>query len=200
MTSKQAKTWMICGLGLVAVLTMVSCSSVEPTDDPGIDRMGRYILMSKGPEAEVVVGYRYAQQNLGSEWLLLEIAASSPPKQSARIERSKVSLKTPAGQVIPLASQSEFGQDYTRLQSSIRAADVVRDPMDYWPPRKQNCPIQFFVAPGSGVVFDEFTVNDFRACQGRFFFKVPAGVQPGRYVLSIELEESEIRIPIPLEG
>jgi len=72
--------------------------------------------------------------------------------------------------------------------------------MDYWPPRKQKCAIRFFVAPGSGVSFDEFTVNDFRVCEGRFFFRIPGGVQPGRYVLTIELEESEIRVPIPLEG
>jgi hypothetical protein len=70
--------------------------------------------------------------------------------------------------------------------------------MDYWPPRKQQCAIRFFVAPGEGVAFDEVTVNDFRACQGRFFFRVPGGVQAGRYVLAIDLEESEIRIPFTL--
>lgn len=184
----------------VTVMGLVACSSAEPTDDPGVDRMGKYILMGTGPEAEVVVGYRYAQQNLGAEWLLLEIAATSPPNQTARIERSKVSIKTPNGTTVPLATQTEFSEAYRGLQSSIRASDVVRDPMDYWPPRKQSCDIRFFVAPGSGVSFDEFSVNDFRACQGKFFFKIPGGVQAGRYVLSIDFEESEIKIPIPLEN
>jgi hypothetical protein len=200
MTSSDIKKSAAAVLFVLTALGLVACSSAEPTDDPGVDRMGKYILMSRGPEAEVVVGYRYAQQNLGAEWLLLEIAATSPPKQNARIERSKVSIKTPNGTTVPLATQTEFSEAYRGLQSSIRASDVVRDPMDYWPPRKQNCDIRFFVAPGSGVSFDEFSVNDFRACQGKFFFKIPGGVQAGRYVLSIDFEESEIRIPIPLEN
>lgn len=200
MTSIDIKKAAAACLVLVAVMGGLACSSAEPTDDPGVDRMGQYLLMNKGPEAEVVVGYRYAQQTLGAEWLLLEIAMTSPPNQTARILRSNVSIKTPGGKVVPLATQTEFNEAYGGLQSRIRAADVVRDPMDYWPPRKQTCEIRFFTAPGAGVVFDEVTVNDFRACQGRFFFKIPGGVQAGRYVLSIDLEESEISIPIPLEN
>ena len=199
MTSFDIKKAVAASLVLVAVMGVMACSSAEPTDDPGVDRMGKFILMSKGPEAEVVVGYRYAQQTLGSEWLLLEIAMTSPPNQTARILRSNVSIKTPAGNVVPMATQPEFNEAFRGLQAYIRAADVVRDPMDYWPQRKQNCAIRFFVAPGEGVAFDEVTVNDFRACQGRFFFKIPGGVQPGRYVLTIDLEESEIRVPIPFE-
>jgi hypothetical protein len=200
MTSFDIRNSAAAILFAATALGLAACSSAVPTDDPGVDRMGKFILMGSGPEAEVVVGYRYAQQNLGSDWLLLEIAATSPPNQSARIERSNVSIKTPTGAVVPLATQSEFNEAYRGLQSSIRASDVVRDPMDYWPPRKQNCGIRFFVAPGAGVSFDEVSVNDFRACQGKFFFNIPGGVQPGRYVLSIDFEESEIRIPIPLEN
>jgi len=184
--------------GLLALVAVAStgCSSAQPTDDPGVDRMGQYILMNKGPEAEVVVGYRHAENNLGSEWLLLEMAVSSPAGQTARIKRENVSVKTPAGLTVPLATQREFGQAYaTSLRPFVKAADVVRDPMDYWPPRKQQCPIQFFVPPGEGVSFDEVSVNDFRACEGRFFFNIPGGVQTGRYVLTIDLQESEIRIP-----
>jgi len=183
----------------LAAIALTGCSTAQPTDDPGVDRLGEYLLINKGPEAEVIVGYRYAGRNLGSDWLLLEMAVTSPPGQSATIERGKVSLKTPAGATVPLAEQRDFNQAYASLQSSLKAADVVRDPMDYWPPRKEACPIQFFVGPGDGVSFDEVTVNDFRACQGRFFFEIPGGVQTGRYVLTIDLEESEVRIPFTLE-
>lgn len=183
----------------LAAAALMGCSSAEPTDDPGVDRMGQYVLINKGPEAEMVIGYRHAQNNLGSEWLLLEAAVTSPPGQTARIEREKVSVRTPVGTVVPLATQKEFNQAYSSLQAFLRKADVVREPMDYWPPRKQDCPFQFFVGPGQGVSFDEFSVNDFRACQGRLLFDIPGGVQPGRYVLSIDLEESEIEIPFTLE-
>lgn len=185
-------------LGIIA-FALLGCSSVEPTDDPGIDRLGQYLLINRGPEAEVIVGYRHAEKNLGSQWLLLEMAVTSPPGQTARIKRENVSVTTPAGATIPLATQREFNEAYAPLQGFLRAADVVRDPMDYWPPRKEDCPIQFFVQPGEGVSFDEFSVNDFRACQGRFLFEIPGGVQAGRYVLDIDLEESEVRIPFTLE-
>jgi hypothetical protein len=184
---------------VVAVISLVGCSSAKPTDDPGVDRMGKYILMNKGPEVEVVVGYRHAQNSLGSEWLLLEIAMTSPVGQTARVLRENVAVRTPAGATIPLATQREFTEDYGTLQPFLRSADVVRDPMDYWPPRKDTCAIRFFVEPGTGVSFDEVTVNDWRACQGRFLFKIPGGVQAGRYVLTIDLEESEIRIPFTFE-
>jgi hypothetical protein len=185
---------------VIASLALGGCSSAEPTDDPGVDRMGQYILMSKGPEAEVVIGYRHAQNQLGSEWLLLEVAMTSPPGQTAQVERKNISVRTPAGVTIPMATQTEFGQDFASLQAFISAANVARDPMDYWPPRKQTCPLEFFVEPGRGVAYDQVTVNDFRACQGRFMFKIPGGVQPGRYVLTIDLKESEIRIPFTFEN
>jgi hypothetical protein len=184
---------------VVAVISLVGCSSAKPTDDPGVDRMGKYILMNKGPEVEVVVGYRHAQNSLGSEWLLLEIAMTSPVGQTATIKRENVSVSTPAGVKIPLATQTEFNQDYGTLQSFLHAADVVRDPMDYWQPRTKTCAIRFFVTPTEGISFDEVSFNFLRACQGRFLFKIPGGVQAGRYVLTIDLEESEIRIPITFE-
>ena len=185
--------------GTLAVLTAIGCSSAQPTEDPGVDRLGRYTLISKGPEAEVALGYRHAQNNLGSDWLLLEMAATSPSGQTATFERDRISVRTPAGATIPLATQAEFGADYSKLRPFLNKADIARDPMDYWPPRKRNLPLRFFAAPGTEVVFDEVTVNDFRAVQGRLMFKIPGGVQAGRYVLTIELEESEVRIPFTLE-
>jgi hypothetical protein len=54
------------------------------------------------------------------------------------------------------------------------------------------------VAPGEGVVFNEVTLNDRRACYGRLFFNVSGGIQPGRWVFGVDLPESEIRIPFEL--
>jgi hypothetical protein len=188
-------------LGCIAVIAAIAsgCSSAQPTEDPGVERLGRYILINKGPEAEVAIGYRHAENNLGSEWLLLEVAITSPARQIAEIRRENVSVRTPAGVTVPLATQQEFNEAYRSLLPFLKQADVARDPMDYWPPRKEKCAIQFFVAPGAAVSFDQVTVNDFRACEGRFFFEIPGGVQAGRYVLTIDLPESEIRIPFTFE-
>lgn len=196
MDSFELKRILTLGLVTAAVVGFVGCSSAQPTDDPGIDRMGKYIVMNKGSQAEVAIGYRYAQKSLGSQWLLLEMAMTSPPKQTAVMRREDVAVKTPAGETVPLATQREFNQAYGTLQPVLRAADVARDPMNYWPPRKSICEIRFFSVPGTSVSFDEVTVNDFRACEGRFLFNIPDGVQAGRYVLTMKLDKSEIEIPI----
>src|SRR4030042_916182 len=106
-----------------------------------------------------------------------------------------VPTETPAGVQVPAASQKAFGEAYGKMRNKISQANVARDPMDYFPPNRLPCSLDLFVTPGEGVAFDQATVNDRRTCQGKLFFYIPGGVQPGRYVLGIDLQEDEIRIP-----
>jgi hypothetical protein len=184
-------------LGVTVAIT--SCSSAVPTETPGVERLGQYILRAKGAQADVVVAYRYASLNLGNEWLLLEVALSSPAGQSAEFRREGIWVITPDGVRVPAASQKAFGEAFRTIQNQITQANVVRDPMDYFPPNRVKCSLQLYVAPGEGVVFDKVAVNDRRACEGKLFFYIPGGVQPGRYVLGMEVAEDEIRIPFTME-
>jgi len=183
-----------------AVVVVTACSSAVPTETPGVERLGQYILRQNGSEADVVLGYKYASQSLGEEWLLLELAITSPSGESAKFERENIWVRTPEGVQIPAASQKAFGEAYAEMRNRISQANVTRDPMDYFPPNRLPCSLDLYVAPGEGVAYDQVTVNDRRACQGKLFFYVPGGVQPGRYVLGIDLEEDEIRIPFTLES
>lgn len=185
---------------LGAVVAAVACSSAVPTETPGVEQLGQYLMRQNGSEADVVVGYKHAAQSLGDEWLLLELAISSPSGESAKFERENIWVRTPAGVQVPAASQKAFGEAYGSMRNTIAQANVARDPMDYFPPNRQPCTLDLFVAPGEGVAFDQVTVNDRRACQGKLFFYIPGGVQPGRYVLGIDLQEDEIRIPFNLEA
>jgi hypothetical protein len=178
--------------------TMVSCSTGTPTDTPGVERMGQYILKQFGPELWTVLGYRFANSQMAEEWMIVEVGFSSPSGQNARVERKNIFLRSPAGDTIPLPSQREFNEAYGALRPVIAKADVDRDPLDYFPPSRIECAVQFFVTPGGGVSFDEVTVNDKRGCYGRLFFNVPGGIQSGRWTLGVDLEESEIRIPFEL--
>ena len=92
----------------------------------------------------------------------------------------------------------EFNQAYASLRPVISRANVDRDPLDYFPPSRMECNIQFFVTPGAGVAFEEIVVNDRRGCFGRFYINVPGGIQAGRWVFGIDQPESEIRIPFDL--
>lgn len=186
-------------LAVVGVAIVYSgCSSSEPTDTPGVERLGEFILRQQGPELWTVLGYRFAASTLGDEWLILEVGLSSPNGQNSRVEREGVSVRTPSGETIPLATQAEFAEAYGVLRSTLRQADVNRDPLDYFPPNRIECGINFFAAPGEAIVFDQVTLNDQRGCYGRLFFKVPGGIQSGRWVFNIDLAESEIHIPFRL--
>jgi hypothetical protein len=179
-------------------LTMTSCSTGTPTDTPGVERLGQFILKQFGPELWTVLGYRFANSQLGEEWMILEVGFSSPNGQTATVKRENVFLRSPAGDRIPLPSQREFNEAYGSLRPVIAKADVDRDPLDYFPPSRIECRVQFYVTPGEGVSFDEVTVSDKRGCFGRLFVKVPGGIQSGRWVFGVDLEESEIRIPFEL--
>jgi len=183
---------------LITVAAVAGCSSAVPTEDPGVVRLGEYILRQTGPEVDAVLGYRFASASVGDEWLILEVALTSPNGQSATIKRENVFVRTPSGQRIPLATQREFNEAYGGLRPTLQKAAVSRDPMDYFNASRRDCALGFFTTPGGGVSFDELTLNDRRGCQGQLFFRVPGGIQPGRWVLGIDLEESEIRVPFPI--
>jgi hypothetical protein len=179
-------------------VTLTGCSTATPTDTPGVDRMGQYVLKQFGPELWTVLGYRFANSQLGDEWMILEVGLSSPNGQSAKVTREDIFLLSPSGNRIPLATQRQFNEAWGALRPVIQRANVDRDPLEYFPPSRIECAIQFFVAPGQGVSFDEVTLNDRRGCFGRLFIQVPGGIQAGRWTLGIDLEESEIRIPFEL--
>jgi hypothetical protein len=179
-------------------ITLFSCSTATPTDTPGVERMGRYVLKQFGPELWTVLGYRFANTQIGDDWMILEVGLSSPNGQDARVTRGDIFLRSPGGTQIPLQTQTAFNEAYGSLRPVIAKADIDRDPLGYFPPSREECAIQFFVIPGGGVSFDEVTVNDRRGCYGRLYFNVVGGIQPGRWVLGIDLPESEIRIPFEL--
>jgi len=175
-------------------------SAATPTDTPGVERLGDYILRNAAKDVEVVMGYRHAAKNLGQEWLVLEVALSAPTGETATIKRENIFVRAPDGTRVPLATQEEFGEAYSGLRARLRQADIQRDPMDYFPPSRQPCGLELFAEPGTAVTFQQLSVDWKRACEGKLFFRIPGGVQPGRYVLGMDLEESQIRIPFSLES
>jgi len=185
---------MVCGL---VVLTL-SCSSAVPTDTPGVDEVGKYLLRQKGPELWTVLGFKFAAQSISQDWLILEVTFTTPNTVTATIERDDIWIKTPDGTKIPAATQNLFAEDYGSLRSTIKQANIVRDPMDYWPPNREPCAVQFYVPPGEGISYDSVSLNDRRGCEGKLFFKVPGGIDPGRWTFGIDLDESTVRIPFNL--
>jgi len=49
-----------------------------------------------------------------------------------------------------------------------------------------------------GLASDEVPVNTFQLCSGPLVFRVPGGVQPGRWHLVIELKKNRVDVPFEL--
>jgi hypothetical protein len=186
----------------VAVLStlLVGCTGVaiSPTDPPELEMVGDGVLRYRGVELWIVVEYQYAATSVGSRWLLLDVGATAAENQTATIERDKVFVRTPAGRRVPLATQSEFGLAFNDLRGRLRRANVLQNATYSFPATRRPCRFEFFTVPGAGVTYDSVWLNDKRVCYERLLFDVPGGVAPGRWVLGIDLEESDIRIPFQL--
>jgi hypothetical protein len=190
-----------CQILIVILLAMAigaaGCSTATPTETPGVERISPTVLRYTGPETMIVFGYRFAKANPAEEWLLLDVAITGNGPSAVELDRGDIFVLTPSGTRILLATQQQFGAAYGQLQSLIVRADAAADSLDYFPGRRP-CQLRLFAAPGTGVPNTLVSLNDQRVCSGRLFFQVPAGVQQGRWVLGIDLPETDVRIPFEI--
>ncbi len=180
-----------------ALASLLACTTATPTETPGVDRLGATAVRYRGPQIEAVVSYRAATLGLGDDWLFLDVAVTGSGRDSVEVNRDKVAVQLPSGEVVPLASQHEFGEAYPQLAAVIERANIAAEPLDYWAGRR-DASLAFLTAPGEGLAMTSEWVNDQVVYQGRLYFFLPAGVQPGRYQLRIDLTESKVRIPFRL--
>jgi hypothetical protein len=146
----------------------------------------------------VVVGYRTANDSVGEEWLLLDagITLMSGVKNQ-NLTRDEVWVIDPEGQRIPLASQEEFSK--ASLRSLDARANMNRDSINYFPSGANTpCRIGFFTDVGTpvrGMAYDRVELSWNRACAGRLYFRVPDGIQYGRYFLNVRFDDSVVQVP-----
>jgi hypothetical protein len=177
----------------------LACSTATPTGTPGVDRIGRTMLRYDAGEVQVILSYAFANANPGEDWLFIDTAITGNTRDSVEVNRGKVAIRIPTGEVIPLAPQKEFGEAYPRLGATLARADIAAEPIDTYSDRRR-IGLDFLVVPGTGIALDAVWVNDRTVAIGRLFFDLPNGVQPGSYELRIDLKESKVRIPFTLGG
>lgn len=175
-------------------------SRLEPTTPPQVQLTGPHSAVWAGPQTWVAVDWQYAGANLAEEWLVLDVAITGAENRAATVERDEVFVRTPSGRRVSLASQRDLSQAWTDLRGGVRRAVMVADPISPFPGSRRGCRFNFFAVPGTRVTTDRVSVNDRRACRSLLFFQVPGGVEAGRWVFGIRLEESEVRIPFDLGG
>lgn len=198
---KRLSRNLLAGFFGVAVLT--GCASSNPDAPPPpvtqaeVEQVGATSVKYRGPDLELAMSYRFANMNLGMDWLLVDVAVTGARRLSVELKREKISLRTPDGETVPLPSQEELASAFSTIRAANQRADVAAEPLRYWGGRRL-CTLNFLVEPGSNIVMQSIWVNDERWCVGRLYFPLAGGVQPGRYELRVDLPESKVRVPFVL--
>lgn len=161
--------------------------------------MGEYVRVAYNNEGYATLGYRVANDSIGTEWMLLDAGVTvRKGTDTYALTRDAISLKTPDGKTIPLATQQEYA-DAHYLQALNKRAKMMRDTISYFPlDASHACAMRFFgdlSAPASSMSYDRVELAYDRACVGRLFFKIPGGIKVGQHWLVIKFAGSELEVP-----
>ncbi len=181
------------GTGLVAVSLAALAAPAAAAPWPGATEPGATTVIYRGPKIQVAVNDRYDRYHPGGKWLLLDTEMATVGG-TISIPRSAVAVRTPAGEVVPLASQRQFEAGYPQLTSAIILADFHRAKLDYFLPERPRA-MDLFRLHGVGWVLLSIVLDPFHNSYGRLYFHLPNGVQRGRYELLIGLPKSEVAVP-----
>jgi hypothetical protein len=180
-------------------LVLAGCTSAVDVGN-GVTRHGDYLYSYEGPELEATVATHQTVSALGETWLVLALNLRSvSPSGKLSIERSAVSVMTPDGRRLPLITQEAFRAAYSQIHTMVRRADFTIPSPQTDPRALRYCDRWFFAEVGEGFAADELYLFNFERCSGPLVFEVPGGVQPGRWRLIIELEESRVDVPFELD-
>ena len=167
---------------------------------PGVPQImtleGNFVRAAYNNEGYVIIGYQMAQRSIGEEWMLIEMGATVLEKvPDYKLLRDALSLETPDGKTVPLATVEEYRAGDTRAVEN--RSKVQRDSINYFPPSAHDaCRIGFFAPLESRAMpWDEVELSTNRACLGRIYFKVPGGIAYGQHWLNVKFEKSLIRVP-----
>ncbi len=169
------------------------------TPQPGVPEVftlqGEFVRLAYNHEGWVTLGYRVANQEVGKEWMLLDIGITLvDDAKPYTLKREAFTVTCPDGTVVPLASQRDI-MEAGYLPALNRRAQVAKDSVDYFPPLASTpCRLRFF-APAGKIVFDQAELDVQRACFGRLFFHLPGGIQLGQHWLNVQFASSVVRVP-----
>ena len=204
----KAKNALLLGLvGLVSVWAPAAQGGPRTQEKPtvqipkaGVPEVmtmeGKFVRAAYNNEGYVILGYQLANRSLGEEWMLLEVGITvREGVKNYTLTRDALSIETPDGKTIPLASiEDQRKANTAALQNRVR---VQRDSINYFPPSASRaCAMTFFPDLTSRAMpQDDVELSSTRACLGRLFFQVPGGIAYGQHWLNVKFEKSLIRVP-----
>jgi hypothetical protein len=204
------KVTSLSSLVIVSVMAMplaatndVLAQQTPPTvkiPQPGVPQLmtleGTWTRVAYNNEGYAILGYRLANLSIGEEWMLIEFGTTVRDRvPNYTMTRDALSLETPDGKKIPLASVIEYRK--ANLSALQNREKVQRDSINYFPPSvSQACRIGFFSElDDRALAYDQVELSSQRGCVGRLFFQVPGGITYGQYWLNVKFQKSLVRVP-----
>ena len=112
-----------------------------------------------------------------------------------------MTLRTPEGREIKLATQTRIGEDVVRIEQLLQNARVVsHDVPSYFTQRDRIEGMRLFRLPFGPVVHNDFVTDHHRVAVGPLFFESPTGRwEKGTYALVVRHAKGTAELPILLE-
>ena len=182
-----------------AIAQQPSVTPPKPTVPEIFTLMGQYVRVAYNNQGFATLGYRAAQESIGEEWMLLEVGLTMrSPAKNYTLKREHLSIKTPDGNTIGLATQKDYAEAGYLRALNMRMK-VMRDSINYFPlEASRACSIQFFANLGQGgpqIAYDQVELSCERGCVGRLYFHVPGGIKVGQHWLVVNFGESVVEVP-----
>ena len=187
-------------VGLVAV-TGPGASAQSPREPElrYVKPLGAALAEYNDGRVQAVAAYYHSQRSHDSAWLLIEFGVSSPAPLIVR--RTEVELVTPDGDVVPLATQRQWGADSPRGRLLLQQAKTSRHQLrTYFPGTRGTESMRFFGRPENGeTVIDAVESAPDQVLLGDLLFESPTGAWArGRHVLVLRLADGTVELPIDL--
>ncbi len=197
--------WMLCSLCLALALTMSGVAapqdySTTTQHESPVKKRGKALVDFRDREAHVVVAYYYSQRNNDSRWLYFQSGVTT--REDTVIHRDDITLRTPQGKVITLASQNRIADETDHIQQLLNnAKPVSHDIRSYFTLQNQFEDMQLFRLPFGPVIHNSFVVDRERVALGPLFFESPTGTwASGTYTLVVRHKNGSAELPIELGG
>ena len=190
-----------CIIIALAIVAGLGCSSSgsRPAQPAETIEQGNKRTWYRGLDIEIEVDHWWAQSHLGEELMLLEVAFSGG-RRSSLVKLENIRLISPDGRQVPPLDQTEFRQVYGELRMALSQTDAWLRPTSRIVTSRRSCD-RWFIAPPTAreASFSEILAAPTEVCFGPLVFRVPVGIQPGPWALTIDLEESQAKVPFTLE-
>jgi len=182
----------------VLVTGLCACSSAPPSTTPELTQRAEHVVGYEGPEIQARLEYWWTDDYLSKPHLMLKLSLIVDGTRSTVVERDAITVRNPDGHTFVLVDPQEFQRLYPELLSAPNQIDAWGPPPENFSGIRTSCDRWFLSSPGDFRDQASLTVIPGRWCSGPLVFAVPDGVQPGRWVLIIDLEESDVRMPFTL--